>query len=93
MVTAAAGMFAVVEVAGDRHNDLVLMVALIIESDVWPCEAADAQPHTVRFGSCCCKNRLRRYNQIAEGMETLGSRSNRDYLGYMLGVYFLETAS
>lgn len=81
-------------VAGGTHNVPILMVVLIAGSGVQPCEVADVHPRMVRFGSCCCKKcHLQNCILIAGGTETLGSRSDRGYLGGTLKVSVLEKAS
>jgi hypothetical protein len=81
-------------VAGGTHSVPILMAALIIGNGVQPCEVADVHPRRVRFGSCCCKKRrLQSYILAAAGTETLGSRSDRGYLGGTRKVSVLEKAS
>jgi hypothetical protein len=91
------GTLEVAVVAGGTHNVPILTAALITGSGVQPCEVADVHPRMARFGSCCCyyckKRRLQSYILAVEGMETLGSRSDRGYLGGTLKVSVLEKAS
>lgn len=90
----AAGTLEAAMVAGGTHSVPILMVVLIIGNDVRPCAVADVHPRMVLFGSCCYKKRrLQSYILAVAGMETLGSRSDRGYLGGTLKVSVLGKAS
>lgn len=82
MAVAVVGMLVAATVAGGTHNAPTLTAGLTFESDVRPCEVvADVHRRMARLNSCCCKKRrLQNCILVGEGMETLGSRSDRGYL-------------